>query len=149
MPRFNPGDRVQLVGDIARYYPSILGTVLSSGEDAASVLSQYNVRLANGAEGVFFDFQLNTPPGVTPRLIVDAPMSPREDSPRLVHLAAGNIEIHFKIHGSSLKTLAGHVTARAAAMRGALVTFWIRDGQSNSVATDNEGEFVLQDVPEG
>jgi hypothetical protein len=62
MPRFKPGDRVQLIGDISRFYKCVIGVVLDCGGSASSILKTYLVRLADNTVDLFFDFQLQTPP---------------------------------------------------------------------------------------
>ena len=62
MPRFKLGDRVQLVGDIARFYACIVGVVVKGGTYPSAILNQYTVRLADGTVAAFFDFQLEIPP---------------------------------------------------------------------------------------
>jgi len=46
VPRFRIGDRVQVVGDIARFYACPVGIIVQGESDTASVLNQYTVRLA-------------------------------------------------------------------------------------------------------
>src|SRR5688572_10854098 len=99
MPRFKFGDRVQLFGDIARFYPCIVGVIICDGNSPAAVLNQYKVRLADGTENVFFDFQLQSPPVTTGRLIVDT-ISPKSPAPtggqppdRQVQLVGRDVDI--------------------------------------------------------
>src|SRR2546422_3142665 len=77
VPRFKIGDRVQLSGDIARFYSCTVGVVTDGGDYPASVLNQYKVRLAEGAEGTFFDFQLETPPLITAHVIFESADTPQ------------------------------------------------------------------------
>src|SRR5205085_3727508 len=48
VPRFSIGDRVQVVGDIARLYACNVGVIVEEASNTASVLNQYVVRLADG-----------------------------------------------------------------------------------------------------
>jgi hypothetical protein len=72
MPRFEYGDRVQVIGDIARFYKCVVGAVIADERDAVSEMNQYKVRLADGSESDFFDFQLQSPAVMTGRLIEDS-----------------------------------------------------------------------------
>jgi hypothetical protein len=155
MPRFRLGDRVQLVGDIARFYTCIVGVIISNDDYPASVLNQYKVRLANGTEGLFFDFQLHTPPVNIARVIFDSLLTPKssgtrgEGSGRHVHLVGRDIDIHFKITGITYKTLLGQVTAGTAVIRQALVTLVVQNEVVATATTDDSGEFTLRDVLTG
>src|SRR5216683_3309106 len=103
MPRFKIGDRVQLVGDIARFYACIVGTIIQGRGYPASVLNQYTVRLADGTVATFFDFQLQIPPAVTAHIIFDSSVASRgrgtrgTGTVRQVRLLARNIDIHLRI----------------------------------------------------
>ena len=155
MPRFRLGDRVQLVGDIARFYACIVGVVISDGAYPASVLNQYRVRLADGKEGTFFDFQLETPPANIARVIFDTLVTPKQSGirgltpGRHVHLAVRDVDIHLKITGSTKKTILGQVTAGKTTMKKALVTLLIQNHTIATTSTDESGEFTLQDVAPG
>jgi hypothetical protein len=155
MPRFKVGDRVQLVGDIAHFYTCIVGLVVGNGAYPASVLNQYKVRMADGTEGVFFDFQLHTPPITTARVIFDSALTPKpgsngdEPASRHLHFAGRDIDIHIHLTGSTDQILSGKVTAGATLMRKALVTLLIQDEVTETTATDDSGEFKLRKVPPG
>src|SRR2546422_2427469 len=55
MPRFEIGDRVEIVGDIRDQFPSSLG-IITATERTLS-LPKFRVRLAEGTESAFCDSQ--------------------------------------------------------------------------------------------
>jgi hypothetical protein len=155
VPRFRVGDRVQLVGDIARFYACIIGVVIQDGTYPASVLNQYKVQLADGTVGVFFDFQLQTPPALHAHVIFDSTVSKKNTgtrgatSGRHVQMASRDVELHFKITDGAKRSIFGQVTAGAVPLRTALVTLLVNAQTVDSKATDDAGEFELSNVPEG
>jgi hypothetical protein len=155
MPRFRIGDRVQLIGDIARFYICVVGVVIEDGTYPASVLNQYKVRLADGTVAVFFDFQLQTPPAFRAHVIFDSAVAKKNTGTRgaptgrHVQLAARDIELHLKITGSVKKSIVGQVTAGTNPMRKALVSLLVDDQPVDSKTTDDAGEFELHDVQPG
>jgi hypothetical protein len=155
MPRFKTGDRVQLVGDIARFYACIVGVVVKGGTYPAAVLNQYTVRLADGTVAAFFDFQLETPPAHAAQTIFDSAASHKTSGTRgtvtgrNMRLLSRGVDIHLKISGGTKKTIAGQVTAVTGAMRNALVTVFVGDQTVDSTSTDDTGEFTLSDLPTG
>jgi hypothetical protein len=155
MPRFEPGDRVQLVGDIARFYTCIVGVIVSDDDNSASVLNQYQVRLADGTIAAFFDFQLHTPPLTSARVIFDSLLTSTaggtrgETTGRHMHLVGRDVDFHLKITGSSQKAILGQITAGAKVLKKALVTLMVENKVTETVATDDSGEFALRSVPSG
>src|SRR5580765_7539078 len=101
MPRYKVGDRVQLAGDISRFYPCVVGVVDSGGDDPSSLLIQYQVRLADGAIATFFDFQLQSLPVVRAQVVFDGPISTPPMGTRgalegrHIHIVAPGVEIHL------------------------------------------------------
>src|SRR5437762_9500645 len=99
MPRYKVGDRVQLAGDIARFYPCVVGVVTGGGADPSSLLVQYQVRLADGAVATFFDFQLQSSPVVRAHAVFGGSISTQNIGTRgalegrHVHLVAAGVEI--------------------------------------------------------
>ena len=59
---FKPGDRVEVIDDIGNIYKSHVGIVTHAHRREMSVAQEVQVRLANGTEAGFFDFQLSMPP---------------------------------------------------------------------------------------
>jgi hypothetical protein len=155
LPRFTIGDRVQLVGDIARFYTCVAGVILNDDAYPASVLNQYRVRLADGTVGTFFDFQLQSPPTVTAHVILDTSVAPKSagtrggPAARQIRLLARDIDIHLHISGAAKKTIVGQIVTGTAIMRRALVTVLLGDQAADSTATDDSGEFTLRDVAPG
>jgi len=155
MPRFKLGDRVQLVGDIARFYACIVGVVVKGGTYPSAILNQYTVRLADGTVAAFFDFQLETPPAGTAQIVFDSAASHETSgtrgaaTARNIRLLGRGIDIHLKISGGTKKTIAGQVTSGTSVMRNALVSVVLEDQTVDSTSTDDTGEFTLGDVPPG
>ena len=155
MPRFNIDDRVQLIGDIARFYSCIVGLVTDGGNYPASVLNQYKVRLADGIEGTFFDFQLETPALITARVIFDSTDTPRAkgqrgSSPeRHIRLLGRDVDIHMKIMATPPRTIVGQVTAGIRPVAKAQIALMVQNEIANTTITDDLGEFTLRGVPAG
>jgi hypothetical protein len=154
MPRFKPGDRVQIAGDIARFHACAIGVIVPHTEDAASVLNQYQVRLANGTVAVFFDFQLRPPAALHARMTFDSasakqPAGTRGVVPgRHLRFVSGNLEIDLKITHGEEKSVVGQLRAGAAPLY-AVATLVMRNGTIRSEPVDAEGEFYFRDVPAG
>jgi hypothetical protein len=157
MPRLKAGDRVQLIGDIAHFYSCTVGVVVSGNEYPASVLNQYKVRLADGTEGTFFDFQLEMPAVITARLILDSaavskPPGARGTPPdRHVRMLGRDIDIHLRIRtaGSEGATIVGQIAASATPMAKAQATLLVHDDAVETTITDDLGEFTLRGAPRG
>jgi len=155
LPRFSIEDRVQLVGDIARFYACTVGVVMAGGSYPASVFNQYTVRLADGTEGVFFDFQLETPPLVTARLLFDNVVDhkragARDLTPgRNVRFVGAGIDIHLKMTGSGKRTVVGEVTSGSTAIRKAMVTLLVENQPIQTTATNDMSQFTLREVSPG
>ena len=154
MPRYKVGDRVQLAGDIARFYACIVGVVDSGGADSSSLLVQYDVRLADGAVATFFDFQLQSSPFVRAQVVVDGSISTTDTGPRgalegrHIRFVAAGVGIHLKISDPPASVV-GEVTAGKTAIRLALVTLLIDDQPIGTKPTDDRGEFEFREVPAG
>ncbi|HEY2381061.1 MAG TPA: hypothetical protein VGK48_07750 [Terriglobia bacterium] len=154
MPRFNAGDRVQLVGDIARFYKCAVGLIVDNGGTGVSVLNQYKARLADGTTAVFFDFQLQTPPAIHARTVFDSAVSKKEAgtrgalSGRHVQLVSRDVEIHLKVSGSLQKSIIGQVATGTALVGCTLVTL-TQNGKSISKPADAAGEFVFTEISDG
>jgi voltage-gated potassium channel Kch len=155
MPRFKHGERVQLVGDIARFYACMVGVVVKGSTYPSAILNQYTVRLADGTVAAFFDFQLETPAAMSAQIIFDS-AKPHKTAgtrgaatARNLRLIARGIDIHLKISGGAKKTIAGQVIAGPSAMRNALVTVSVLDQTVDSASTDDSGEFTVGDIPPG
>ena len=155
MPRFKVGDRVQLTGEIARFYRSVIGTVKDSGTDHRSVLLQYDVRLADGTVSKFFDFQLQTPPVVRGRIVFDEPISIKDcDLPdartgREIRLIGADVEVHLEICGAFRKSITEHVSVGKVAMTDALVTVLVHEQPIATKRTDGRGDVEFHGAPSG
>jgi hypothetical protein len=160
MPRFKLGDRVQLAGDIARFYTCVIGVVVDGQHDQTSVLVHYRVRLADQTVGTFFDFQLQSPPIVRASVVYDGP-EPRVPpvlndkktrhpvEARRISLVGGELAIHLKITGNSKKAITGKVNAANNPVTAALVTILVQDRPVQTTPTNNRGEFDIHDLSGG
>jgi len=155
MPRYKVGDRVQLAGDISRFYPCVVGVVDSGSDDPSSLLIQYQVRLADGAIATFFDFQLQSLPVVRAQVVFDGPISTQPMGTRGVlegrhiHVVAPGVEIHLRISDTPPRSVIGELTAGKTPMPCALVTLMTDDHPIGTKPTDGSGEFEFHEVPEG
>jgi hypothetical protein len=152
MPRFNPGDRVQLTGDISRFYNCVIGVVLDCGVSSSSVLKTYLVRLADKTVGIFFDFQLHTPPLVPAQVVFDS-RKPNKQSPtrgtvdaRHIVAAAGEVEVHVRIAGTWVWSIIGQASVSRIATN-AIGTLLVDQRIMVSEPANEEGEFRFTDVP--
>ncbi len=147
VPRFNIGDRVQLVGDIARFYHCTVGVIIDGGNYPASVLNQYRVRLADEVEGTFFDFQLESLSQIIARVIFDSADTPKSKGQRgsvperHIRLLGRDVDIHLKIATTPHRTIIGQVLAGTQPVAKALVTLLVQNEIANTTITDDLGEF--------
>ena len=152
MPRFNPGDRVQLIGDISRFYKCVIGVVLDCGEGSSSILQTYLVRLADKTVDMFFDFQLQTPPSVPAQVVFDSRKPDKQVatrgtvSARYIVAAAGEIEVHVQINGTFVWSIIGQASVGKMATN-AIGTLLVDKRIMASEPADEEGEFRFRDVP--
>jgi len=150
VPRFNIGDRVQLIGDIARFYHCTVGIISDGGNYPASVLNQYRVRLADEVEGTFFDFQIDSPSQIMARVIFDSaetskPMGQRGSTQeRHARFLGRDVDIHLKIGITPPRTIIGQVVAGPNPVAKALVTLLVQGQIANTTTTDDLGEFTLR-----
>jgi len=147
VPRFNIGDRVQLVGDIARFYHCTVGVIIDGGNYPASVLNLYRVRLADEVEGTFFDFQLESPSQIIARVIFDSADTPRFKGQRgslperHIRFLGRDVDIHLKMTMPP-RTIIGQVLAGTQPVAKALVTLLVQNEIANTSITDDLGEFT-------
>ena len=155
MPRFKVGDRVQLTGEIARFYPSVIGIVKDRGKDQSSVLVQYDVRLADETVAKFFDFQLQTPPVVRGRIVYDEPILKKSTAHavasegREIRLIGADVEVHLEICGAFRKSITEHVSVGKVAMTDALVTVLVHEQPIATKRTDGRGDVEFHGAPSG
>ncbi|MBI4473274.1 MAG: hypothetical protein HY646_11445 [Acidobacteria bacterium] len=154
--RFKVDDRVLVIGEIARYYKSRVGIITSAEQGAVSVLKEFTVRLADGRQGIFFDFQLQIPSAATARLELDTYATPQLEGvrgighDRLLRFITPHLDIHISVHESgSTRTILGQIISAAHANELALVSL-LQLGQLRSTTTPTgAGEFRFDDVPGG
>ena len=155
MPRFKIGDRVELVGDIARFYKCIVGVIAKVGADTGAILNQYTVLLADGTITSFFDFQLQTLPAVVAHVVFDSAISAKSagirgtSAVRQVRLLARDVHIHLRVSGSGTKTIVGQVAGATTRLRQGLVFLLDGDEILDSTSSEPSGEFTLHEVPAG
>jgi hypothetical protein len=142
MPRFKVGDRVQLAGDIARFYACLVGVIADTEKDPSSALAQYEVRLADETVATFFDFQLQSPPVVRAQIMFDT-------LGRDIHIVASGVEIRLKISDTPNRSLTGQVTLAKAAACKALVSLLIDGTAIDTKPTNASGAFEFHEAPAG
>jgi hypothetical protein len=152
MARFKTGDRVQLIGDIARFYKCVIGVVLDSEENPSAILKTYLVRLADQTVHMFFDFQLNIPPLITAQVVFDSQRPTKQlatrgtiDARHIV-AAAGEVEVHIRIAGTMVWSIIGQATVGKVASA-AIGTLLVDQQVMASEPADEDGEFKFRDVP--
>jgi hypothetical protein len=153
MARFKPGDRVQLIGDIAHFYKCVIGVVLDSEENPSSILKTYLVRLADQTVNMFFDFQLNIPPAIAAQVVFDSQRPTKQlasrgtiDARHIV-AAAGEVEVHIRIAGTAgVWSIIGQATVGKVTST-AIGTLLVDQQVMASEPADADGEFKFRDVP--
>jgi hypothetical protein len=154
MPRFKPGDRVQLIGDISRFYKCVIGVVLDCGESSSSLLKTYLVRLADKTVDMFFDFQLHTPPLVPAEVVFDSRKPDKQLATRgtvgarHIVAAAGEVQVHVRINGTFAWSIIGQASVGRMATS-AIGTLLVDKRIMASEPANEEGEFRFRDVPAG
>ena len=142
MPRLKIGDRVELVGDIARFYKCTVGVIAKVGADTGAILNQYTVLLADGTITSFFDFQLQTLPAVVAHVVFDSAISAKsagirgESAVRQIRLLARDVHIHLRVSGSGTKTIVGQVAGATTRLRQGLV--FLLDGDEILYAAEGD-----------
>lgn len=154
MARFKVGDRVEVTGEIAQFYPCHVGIIIEADTRLSSVLHQYKVRLADKKENTFFDFQLQMPQAVVARTLFDSAASTKRhgvrgnDHTRHLRMMSGMIDIHLKID-STKKTIVGQVMSGTSKQRPGLVTLLVDNQPLQTTSTDDLGEFSFRHAPQG
>lgn len=154
MARFKVGDRVELTGDIAQFYPCRIGIIVAADTRLSAVLHQYQVRLADKKENIFFDFQLTSLPAAVARIMFDSSVSAKNHGVRGKapgrHLRAisGTIDIHLRVDASKA-TIVGQVMAGVSKQHPALVSLLVENEPVKTTSTDDLGEFSFRHVPAG
>jgi len=155
MASFKVGDRVEIVGDIARYYKSKIGLITEAEQRSVSVIKEFAVKLADGARGTFFDFQLAIPPARIARNEFDSSSSPNPGmrgvtSDRQLRFLTSDFDIHLSVtRANDHHLVMGQIDSREKRSQLVLVSL-ILAGEAHATTTTNlEGEFRLHDVPSG
>jgi hypothetical protein len=152
MPRFNPGDRVQLIGDISRFYKCVIGVVLDADGSSSAIPKTYLVRLADKTVDMFSDFQLQTPPLVSAEVLFDSRRPDNQSATRgtvdarHIVAAAGEVEVHVRIAGTSVWSIIGQASVGRIATN-AIGTLLVDERIMASEPANAEGEFRFRDVP--
>ncbi len=147
---FQVGDRVEVIGTIAKYYVSTIGIVTALGQSQVPVMKDFHVELTDGTLARFFDFQLRVPPPTMAGLLFDNWRSPSlsglrgaaEDRHLLFVMC--DFDIHLKLGRSDeKKTVLGQVTP---VPRISLVSLLIGQQQKETTTTDLTGAFKLPEI---
>jgi len=157
MSSFSIGDRVEVIGDIARYYRSTVGIVTAVEQSVTSLFNKFTLRLADGTIGRFLPFQIHIPPATTARLVFDnadswQPAGVRGAAQaRHLRFTAAQFDIHLKILASDAsKAIVGQIfRAQSEWIEPALVTLLVEGKSQQTTATDAIGEFKLDGIPSG
>ena len=154
MPRFEIGDRVEIVGEIRDQFPSSLGIITAT--EGTFSLPKFRVRLAEGTESVFWDSQLQVPPVMFADMIYDTHVSPVPSGLRgsiyehHMRFISREFDIHVKLTRSDERTtLHGQLSANGAAPKSSLVTLLFNRGPLATTVADSYGEFRLEQIPAG
>ena len=157
MPHFSIGDRVEVIGDIARYYRSTVGTITGKEQGITSLFNKFTLRLADGTVGTFLPFQIQIPPATTARLVFDNAASWQPAGlrgaaqPRHLRFTAQQFDIHLKILGSETsKAIVGQIfRGQSEWIEPALVTLLVDGKAEQTTTTDAIGEFKLDRIQAG
>ena len=157
MSSFRPGDRVEIVGEIACQFQSKIGVIIVAKHDAASP-GKFTVSLADGTKFVFWESQLQSTPAVFADMIFDTKVSPvppgfrdsTEPSSRHIRFISREFDIHLQFVGSGEReSLLGQITANEVAPQTSLVTLLFNHQPFASTTTGTLGEFDFELVPCG
>jgi hypothetical protein len=156
MFRFKTGDRVEVVGDIARFLNSKIGLITSDSQRSISVLKEFAVTLADGTRGTFFDFQLRIPPCITARMAFDSITAGMATGMRgggfnrQLRFVAQNFDLHISVAASGQnRNMLGQLIWGSKTSEGAVISLLVDDEVIGTTTTDKNGEFRLRDVPAG
>ena len=133
MPRFEIGDRVEIVGEVGNQFPSSIGIITAT--EGTFALPKFRVRLTDGTESAFWDSQLEVPPLIFADMIYDTHVSPVPPG------------IRGSIHERT--TLHGQLSANGVAPKSSLVTLLLNRGPLATTVADSYGEFKLEQIPSG
>ena len=154
MPRFEIGDRVEIVGDIRDQFPSSIGIITAT--EGTFSLPKFRVRLADGTESVFWDSQLQVPPVMFADMIYDTHVSPVPPGLRgsiyehHMRFISREFDIHVKLTRSEERTiLQGQLAANGVAPKSSLVTLLLNRGPLATTVADSYGEFRIEQIPSG
>jgi len=150
---FEVGDRVEIIGEIAKYYGSTIGIIAAVGQSQVPVMKDFHVKLTDGSRVRFFDFQLRVPPPTMAGLLSDNWRSPSLSGlrggaeSRHLLFATRDFDIHLKLGRSDeKKTVLGQLTP---VPRISLVSLLIGQQQKETTTMDLTGQFKLHQVGGG
>jgi len=157
MANFNIGDRVEVIGDIARYYSSTVGIITGIERGVTSLFNKHTLRLADGTVGTFLPFQIQIPPATTARLVFDSSASWQPaglrgaTQPRHLRFTAQQFDIHLKVLESETGiAIVGQIfSEKPERIRPALLTLLVEGKPDRTASTDPIGEFKLDAIPPG
>ena len=147
---FEAGARVEVIGEIARFYTSTIGIITTVGQSQVPLMKGYQVKLTDGTLVRFFDFQLRVPPPTMAGLLSDNWRSPSLSGlrgpaeGRHLLFVTRDFDIHLKLaRTDEKKTAFGEVTP---VPRIGLVSLLIGQQQKETTTTDLTGDFKLHEV---
>jgi hypothetical protein len=150
------GDRIEVVGDIARFLTSKVGVITSDDQRSTSVLKEFSVTLSDGTLGTFFDFQLRIPPNIISRMAFDSVTSGVPSGfrggafNRQVRFVAHNFDLHVSVGPSGQnRILFGQLIWASRITELAIVSLLFGDEVLGTAITDSNGEFRFQEVGAG
>jgi hypothetical protein len=156
MRQFYVGDRVEVIDDIGHHYQSHVGIVTKAQHRAMAVAEEFDVRLADGTDRRFFDFQLGIPPAVSASIVFDSSTSPSATGSRSsgdtrhLQFAAKDFDLHINIEDrEGQKTILGQLNSPSRLAEQALLTLIAENELRQTAAADLTGEFRFERAPIG
>jgi len=157
MADLNIGDRVEIIGDIARYYRSTVGIIVGIERAVTALFNKLTIRLSDGTTGTFFPFQIQIPQAVTGRIVF---ANSADEQPsglggvaaaRHLRCYAREFDLHLKIleSGSTYAVLGQLLVGESAWVHAAIVTLLLEGRAAKTTTTDGMGEFKLDGIPPG
>ena len=154
MPRFEIGDRVEIVGEVGNQFPSSIGIITAT--EGTFALPKFRVRLTDGTESAFWDSQLEVPPLIFADMIYDTHVSPVPPGIRgsiyehHMRFISREFDIHLKLTRLDERTtLHGQLSANGVAPKSSLVTLLLNRGPLATTVADSYGEFKVEQIPSG
>jgi len=157
MALFNIGDRVEITGDIVKYYGPTIGVIVGIERGVTSIVDKLRIRLADGTLGTFLPFQVQIPDAIAAYLVFDNSIEwqptqlPGSSQGRQITFSAQQFEIHLKLLASDqANVILGQIFfEKSAWVKPALVTLLVDGNPEATTATNEMGEFRVEAIPAG